>query len=175
MDSDAPTILPSADVLTSYEHGKFILSNLAAKRARQLRDGAHPLVRCESTHPLSIALAEIAAGKIRPIFAGDAVEPGTDTGSFAVIPDDAIPNELGLLLPALEADDIDDVSLLDDSERDDEIEVEGAEGLANTLGDLIDDPIAADDAVLEPEDDTLSLTDIAEQESAEEDEDAENV
>lgn len=36
----------------------------AAKRARQLKEGAVPLVRCGSNNPLTIALHEIAAGKV---------------------------------------------------------------------------------------------------------------
>ena len=36
----------------------------AAKRARQLRDGARPLVDIDSNNPLTIALQEIAEGKI---------------------------------------------------------------------------------------------------------------
>jgi len=39
------SILPSADVLNDYEHGRFVLSNLAAKRAKQLKEGAPPLGR----------------------------------------------------------------------------------------------------------------------------------
>lgn len=173
MNSQAPTILPSADLLTNYEHGKFILSNLAAKRAKQLKEGAHPLVRCESTHPLSIALAEIAAGKIRPIFIGESVEPGTDGGTFAVIPDEAIPNELGLLLPALEGDEFEAVSLLDETEHEEEVEPE-ASPTVDTLADLIDDTIEPEETVVDSEDDTLSLSDIEEQESADDEEDADN-
>ena len=60
-------MLPSPDILNEYEYGKFVLSNLAAKRAKQLREGAPPLVNIESSHPLTIALAEIAAGKIKPV------------------------------------------------------------------------------------------------------------
>ena len=36
----------------------------AAKRARQLKEGAVPLVRCDSNNPLTVALHEIAAGKV---------------------------------------------------------------------------------------------------------------
>lgn len=37
----------------------------AAKRARQLLDGAPPLVECSSNKPVSIALKELAEDKIR--------------------------------------------------------------------------------------------------------------
>jgi DNA-directed RNA polymerase subunit omega len=43
---------------------RFSLVVAAAKRARQLKDGAVPLVRCDSDNPLTIALHEIAAGKV---------------------------------------------------------------------------------------------------------------
>ena len=43
---------------------KFSLVVAAAKRAKQLNEGALPLVECDSTHPITIALYEIAAGKI---------------------------------------------------------------------------------------------------------------
>lgn len=37
---------------------------LAAKRAQQIKDGARPLVEVESNNPLTIALHEIAMGKV---------------------------------------------------------------------------------------------------------------
>lgn len=43
---------------------KFSLVVAAAKRARQLQAGATPLVECHSKHPLTIALYEIAEGKL---------------------------------------------------------------------------------------------------------------
>lgn len=43
---------------------RFSLVVAAAKRARQLKDGAVPLVSCDSENPLTIALHEIAAGKV---------------------------------------------------------------------------------------------------------------
>ncbi len=52
----------------------------AAKRAKQLRDGARPLVDIDSKNPLTIALQEIAEGSIilKPIeesSAEDSAEP----------------------------------------------------------------------------------------------------
>jgi len=44
---------------------KYALVIVAAKRARQLKEGALPLVDVDSTNPVSVALEEIAAGKIR--------------------------------------------------------------------------------------------------------------
>jgi len=43
---------------------RYSLVVAAAKRARQLKEGAVPLIKCHSQHPLTIALHEIAAGKV---------------------------------------------------------------------------------------------------------------
>lgn len=59
-------LYPSADKLNEFE-SRYVLVLLAAKRAKQLKDGAQELVRIESDHPLTIALEEIADKKIRPI------------------------------------------------------------------------------------------------------------
>ena len=39
---------------------------LAAKRVMELREGAAPLIETDARNPLTIALLEIAAGKIYP-------------------------------------------------------------------------------------------------------------
>ena len=46
---------------------RFILIHLAAKRVRQLRKGAEPLVVCRNKDIVT-ALREIANGKVKPIF-----------------------------------------------------------------------------------------------------------
>ena len=46
---------------------RFILIHLAAKRVRQLRKGAEPLVVCRNKDIVT-ALREIATGKVKPIF-----------------------------------------------------------------------------------------------------------
>lgn len=43
---------------------RYSLVVLAAKRARQIKEGAPLLIDTESTNPLTVALEEIAAGKI---------------------------------------------------------------------------------------------------------------
>jgi DNA-directed RNA polymerase subunit omega len=45
----------------------YVLALMAAKRAKQLKEGAPPLVDSDSNHSLTIALAEIAQNKVRPI------------------------------------------------------------------------------------------------------------
>lgn len=56
---------PSLDVLRQKVDSRFTLVVVAAKRARQLLDGAPPLVECSSDKPVSIALKELAEDKIR--------------------------------------------------------------------------------------------------------------
>ncbi len=41
-----------------------MLSVVAAKRARQLAQGARPMVKCDSENHLDVALLEIAEGKL---------------------------------------------------------------------------------------------------------------
>jgi DNA-directed RNA polymerase subunit omega len=157
-------MLPSPDILNDYEHGKFVLSNLAAKRAKQLREGAPPLVQVESNHPLTIALAEIAAGKIKPILVGN-VEPMAPI-DLPMLIDENMPAELGMLLPALDESEAALVTAAGEDDGEPDLDHEDA----LSLSDLVEDE---DDAAAIPaDDDTLSLTDIAEQEESADDEDA---
>ncbi|GEM_PF-249804 len=57
------SIYPSPDKLDSQE-SKYALVILAAKRARQLKDGARKLIQTTSANPLTIALEEIGEGEI---------------------------------------------------------------------------------------------------------------
>lgn len=172
-------MLPSPDTLNDFEHGKFVLSNLAAKRAKQLREGAPPLVNIESNHPLTIALAEIAAGKIKPVLStaletGDAGE-GIDR---ALVSDEPLPAELGMLLPALDETEVALVAEVlgeddHDHEPEEEHEVEAEAPGTMNLSDLVGEEEEETTAAPASEDDTLSLSDIAEQEMAPEDEETE--
>src|SRR5688500_8680740 len=60
-------LYPEGDKLDKYP-SRYVLTNLAARRAKQIKDGDSPLVATESTHPLTIALEEIADGAIQAIF-----------------------------------------------------------------------------------------------------------
>jgi DNA-directed RNA polymerase subunit omega len=157
-------MLPSPDTLNNFPLGKFVLSNLAAKRAKQLREGAPALVRTDSHHPLTIALAEIAAGKIKPILP-ELVAPTIPGSEVSVLIDETMPAEFGMLLPALdetEAALVSSQALVgdDDVEHDEE----GAE--VATLADLLGGE-EEEAAVVQPgEEDTLSLSDIAEEETS---------
>lgn len=159
-------ILPHPDVLNEAEYGRFVLVNLAAKRARQIKDGAPPLVRIDSGHPVSIALAEIAAGKLRPHFTSEAEDAQAAAEHLATLEGLEI-GDMGLLLPSLE----DDIDIGSDEDDEEYREDDGDKSLLGALGDDEDE----DDAVLDVEpsaDETdISLDDLAvsEEEDAEED------
>jgi DNA-directed RNA polymerase omega subunit len=175
------SMFPKPDVLNSLEYGKYVLTNLAARRARQLKDGAPPLVRIESSHPLSIALEEIAAGKIKPVM-GEELEHFEEQEEAAL---EALKE--GLLLPGIDDDDddfdgpsLDDLDLGDDDEDDDEDEEDDnddAPSLKSLIDDDEDEPAAGEDDDeddVEPEvegADSMSLDDLAAQDDADEDED----
>lgn len=156
-------MLPSPDILNDYEHGKFVLSNLAAKRAKQLREGAPALVQVDSNHPLTIALAEIAAGKIKPILSGaaEAIEP---TADLPLLIDEHVPAELGMLLPALDESEAALVSVVGEEDADHDADNEDS----LSLSDLVEEEEEA--TAISGDEDTLSLTDIAEQEETGDDE-----
>jgi DNA-directed RNA polymerase subunit omega len=58
-------IKPPLEALLDRVENKYALVIVAAKRARQLKDGALPMVDIDSGNPVTVALEEIAAGKIR--------------------------------------------------------------------------------------------------------------
>lgn len=162
-------MLPSPDILNDFDGGKFVLSNLAAKRANQIKEGAPPLVQIDSIHPLTIALAEIAAGKIKPIY--HEVEELVEDQTNIKLLDETLPAELGMLLPALDETEVELVaspSLLgDDLEPD--IDLDETEEPIINLADLVEEE-EEPATVVASEDDTLSLTDVAEQENIEDEE-----
>lgn len=170
-------MLPSPDILNEFEHGKFVLSNLAAKRAKQLREGAPPLVRVDSNHPLTIALAEIAAGRIKPLMPTPGEIGMDDTAPLLI--DETVPAELGLLLPALDENEaalITTVALEDhdhDHEHDHDHDEDVHDPAVASLSDLVADEEEDEVAPAAAEDDTLSLSDIADQENTLEEEETE--
>jgi DNA-directed RNA polymerase subunit omega len=58
-------IKPPLEELLEQVETKYALVIAAAKRARQIKDGGLPLVDIDSTNPVTIALEEIATGKVR--------------------------------------------------------------------------------------------------------------
>lgn len=158
-------MLPSPDTLNNYPYGKFVLANLAAKRAKQLREGAPALIHTESNHPLTIALAEIAAGKIKPILPALDAKPNLPDVEHASLVDETMPIEFGMLLPALDESEaalVTSQALVGEDEPD----LEEHEDLEpNTLADLLGEEEEEAVTPVGGDDDTLSLSDIAEQES----------
>jgi DNA-directed RNA polymerase subunit omega len=61
---------PPLETLLSRVPNKYLMVMIAARRARELRSGQLPLVDVDSQNPVTIALEEIAAGRVEP-------EPGT--------------------------------------------------------------------------------------------------
>jgi DNA-directed RNA polymerase subunit omega len=59
-------IRPPIETLLERVPNKYALVMLAAKRARELAAGQLPLVDVDSQNPVTIALEEIAAGRVRP-------------------------------------------------------------------------------------------------------------
>lgn len=55
---------PSIDSLAAKYESKYIIAVAAAKRARQLVEGAKEFVEVNTKKPVSIALFELDAGKI---------------------------------------------------------------------------------------------------------------
>jgi DNA-directed RNA polymerase subunit omega len=58
-------IYPSPDKIDAQVNSKYALVILAAKRAKQLKEGSRPRLPTDSTNPLTIALEEIAEGKVQ--------------------------------------------------------------------------------------------------------------
>lgn len=179
---DPIAMFPSPDILNNFEHGKYVLSNLAAKRAKQLREGAPPLVQVDSQHPLTIALAEIAAGKIKPIMPTTTEIQPVEEREVTIITDEPLPAELGIPLPGL--DDVEPgkipVGILaeDDHEHDldHDHEVDHEEepiDVPISLADFVAEDEQDDAHVVASDDDTMSLSDLADQETtgADEEED----
>ena len=160
-------MLPSPDILNEFEYGKFVLSNLAAKRAKQLKEGAQPLVQIDSHHPLTIALAEIAAGRIKPILPTAAEMAAAEhAAEMTLITDETLPAELGMLLPALDETEVVLVATEALTEDEHEVDLDTDATVPVSLTDMVG--VEEEEAPVVADDDTLSLTDIAEQESIEE-------
>lgn len=162
-------MLPSPDILNDFEQGKFVLSNLAARRAQALAQGAVPLVEIESRHPLTIALAEIAAGKIKPIIGETRPEILVDPLDTTLLLDD-VPSERGVLLPALDESDASLLGDLDDLELESMPEADEDDSLS--LADLgpAEDEAMGGEAVQGPEEpEEISLSELGDEEAAAED------
>ena len=124
-------IYPEGDAIRERVHNRYSLVVLAAKRAKQLKDNAPPLIDTTSTNPLTIALEEIAAGKVtyiempEPVVDDEAGQDGdtryasmTESEDFLAVstappvsqgpPAGTIPAELAAFLPIGQDADADD-------------------------------------------------------------------
>ena len=66
-------IYPSADKIDENVESKYALVILAAKRAKQIKEGGRARINTPSVNPLTVALEEIAAGEIRYAFDADSL------------------------------------------------------------------------------------------------------
>ncbi len=75
-------IYPSADTIEDRVKSRYSLVVLSAKRAKQIKEGAPILIDTDSTNPLTIALEEIAAGKVSAIEVDGELVPQPVTALF---------------------------------------------------------------------------------------------
>lgn len=139
-------IYPAPDKLDS-SGSKYALVIVAAKRARQLKEGARRLIETKSVNPLTVALEELAAGAIIPLQVGEPeklpeslpaspVLGGLLSSSLADSPTKVTKADVyavltggaeieGMPLAEAEAgDDLSDLDLADEDDEDEEIEDE---------------------------------------------------
>lgn len=65
LDEVSAVIKPTLEELLDQVDNKYALVIATAKRARQIKDGGLPMVDVDSANPVTVALEEIATGKIR--------------------------------------------------------------------------------------------------------------
>ncbi|MFN3683288.1 MAG: DNA-directed RNA polymerase subunit omega [Fimbriimonadaceae bacterium] len=169
-------MFPSPDVLNNFPYGRFVLANLAAKRAKMLKEGAiSPVVDSESKHPLTIALIEIAREHVKPQFKSDLVaeeRPELSLDDIDVAAETLIPISeptKGVVIEHVE-------TLLGLEElEDDHEDLESEEPIVTvaTLDDL-EEEVEEDVPVAEDDSGAMSLTDFEEQENIGADEEEED-
>ena len=113
---------------------------------------------------MTIALAEIAAGKIEPRMFNVGAESIGDSFESAVLGDDVVAGEFGMLLPALDENESVLIETIGLEDADPEVDVDVVDDGELSLADLAEgeEEVVAVDA----DEDTLSLSDIAEEEEA---------
>ena len=58
-------IEPSLNKLMAHMDSRYHLVIAVAKRARQITDGERPVVKCASRKPVTLAVHEVAEGRVR--------------------------------------------------------------------------------------------------------------
>ncbi len=145
-------LYPERDRLDKIE-SRYVLVNLAARRATQIsHDHAPPLIDNPAEHPLTTALLEIADGAVEPVY--EIAAPGAPSTEYGV-------SEFG----AGSADSL-DAAFVDFFGEDQMIEedVEGDLGAFGAVG---------GEARVERDEDTISLSDLADEEEEQMPEDSE--
>ena len=141
-------IYPSGDLIEKQIESKYALVVLAAKRAKQIKEGGRPLIKTDSVNPLTIALEEIASGSISYQF-----DENSLAGREALADKEAVVGARDL-----EIDGHDPLAMPDDLVARAASQL-GA-GLSDSLGDdEIDDEADADDEEAEEEEDAPLLSD----------------
>jgi len=104
-------IFPSADNIKQNIGSRYSLVVIAAKRAKQIKEGAPILIDTLSTNPLTIAMEEIAAGKVTimpgsaDVVVADAPD-GSPTESMTPKASTKIPHNDGLPVDVDGTDDL---------------------------------------------------------------------
>ncbi len=155
-------IYPSADKLDALP-SKYALVIVAAKRARQVKEGARRFTKSQSGNALTVALEEIAAGEIVPVFVGEPEKLPTSVPATPVLgglvstsDDDDIRGTAASISALLSGDDEDYES---DSDMDDESEVRAVDEAID--GDSVEDApyglVLDDDGEIEDDTDEPAL------------------
>ncbi len=97
---------------------RFTVVVAAAKRAKQIKDGAPPLISLPTRNALTIALHEIAAGLIQIGDAPPEPEPDAATPVVEEISELAAPEVVEALLAR--AEDVEDEDIVEDTDDEDE-------------------------------------------------------
>lgn len=148
---------------------RYALVMAVAKRAKQLKDGAPKLVECKSKNPITIAMEEIASGKLQIVVptaeqmeAADLMAPSraetAETADLLRIEDvEDIDTGDDLLGELLKIDESDELEASDDT--DEEVEEDSTDALDYVVDteDVLDE--SADDEI----DSDLSETDDQEE------------
>ncbi len=85
-------IYPSADTIEDRVKSRYSLVILAAKRAKQIKEGAPILIDTDSTNPLTVALEEIAAGMVTATEPEAEIMPRTKPEANPHTPPAALPD-----------------------------------------------------------------------------------
>jgi DNA-directed RNA polymerase subunit omega len=165
-------ILQSTDSLEEYIGNKYSLVIVAAKRARQLKEGHIPLARDTSENKLSVALREIEEQKLQPVAPPEeevAPAPRDVIASLVAGAEFDMDEDMDLD----EGDAVDDLAALlvgadEDAETEDE-EEDADDAVTPAVGGD-DDEATDDDAEDEEEDEALETEDADSEIEADEDE-----